>query len=527
MSIEITALGTQPFTYQWRKNGTAISGATNAAYSIAAAVTTDSATYTAIVTNAFGSTNSDDAVLTVNASSVVAPAITNQPTSLTLTTGQVASFSVTASGSSLTYQWYKNSVAIPSATAATYSIASVSSTDAANYSVVISNSAGSITSSSAILTISAILEAPWITTQPVSLTVSAGQSASFFVTATGSIPMTYQWRKNGGAIPGATNLTYTITSASAADAASYSIAILNSVNVATSVPATLTVNSATTTPIVLDLTPQSFSARGQSSSNNDVAKLFDHQTSTEWIDLSASTWVLVTFASPTVLEAYSLTSGNGVPGNDPSSWTLSGSNNGTTWTVIESRNTQSWSSRLLARDFILAAPSPAFTQFRFDLNSSSGSVTQLAELELFGNSVTSVTLVPTAYSARGQPSTSQGIAKLFDNRNNTKWVDLSGTSWVKIVLSSPAPLRRYTLTSAADTPSRDPSSWTLSGSNDDINWTVIETRTNQSWASRRQTREFVFTAPATAFVRYRFDFRATSGSVIQLAELKLYGDAAP
>jgi len=84
---------------------------------------------------------------------------------------------------------------------------------------------------------------PAITTQPQSRTVSAGSSVSFTVAATGSTPLTYQWQKNGTAIAGATAATYTIASAQAGDAGSYTVVVGNSAGTATSAAAALTVLS--------------------------------------------------------------------------------------------------------------------------------------------------------------------------------------------------------------------------------------------------------------------------------------------
>ena len=97
---------------------------------------------------------------------VVAPAITTQPIALAVTEGQAAKFSVTASGSTLSYQWTKNGVALPAANASSYTIAAASLDSAGNYAVAVRNSAGSVTSSTASLTVAArpVTEAPSSTT---------------------------------------------------------------------------------------------------------------------------------------------------------------------------------------------------------------------------------------------------------------------------------------------------------------------------------------------------------------------------
>ncbi len=85
---------------------------------------------------------------------IVTPSISSQPTDLLLHLGDPANFSVTASAvPGPAYQWFKNNTLIPGATATNYSIASVAYSDIATYSVVVSNSAGTITSAGAVLAI--------------------------------------------------------------------------------------------------------------------------------------------------------------------------------------------------------------------------------------------------------------------------------------------------------------------------------------------------------------------------------------
>src|SRR3989475_755271 len=93
-TFSVAASGTAPLSYQWRKDGTAISGATSASYTTLATTTADNgAQFTVVVSNIAGSVTSNAATLTVNAA-VVPPSITTQPTSQTVTAGQSATFSV-------------------------------------------------------------------------------------------------------------------------------------------------------------------------------------------------------------------------------------------------------------------------------------------------------------------------------------------------------------------------------------------------------------------------------------------------
>ena len=86
-------------------------------------------------------------------SGVTAPTITTQPTTTTVTVGSSATLSVIANGTSPTYQWYLNGTAISSATNSTYTIPAAASKDAGFYTVAVTNSAGTVTSSAAILTV--------------------------------------------------------------------------------------------------------------------------------------------------------------------------------------------------------------------------------------------------------------------------------------------------------------------------------------------------------------------------------------
>jgi hypothetical protein len=177
-----------------------------------------------------------------------APAITQQPASQTVTAGQAATFSVTASGDApLSYQWFMNGAAAGTNSSA-FSIAQTATgqTGAQIY-VVVTNAGGSAMSATVTLTVTAAATAPTITQQPVSVTVTVGQSAAFSVIATGTAPLTYQWFMNGTAA-GTNSSTFSIAQAATGQTgAQIHVKVSNATGSATSNTVTLTVNPAAPT----------------------------------------------------------------------------------------------------------------------------------------------------------------------------------------------------------------------------------------------------------------------------------------
>lgn len=211
-------------------------------------------TYTGhVILTASGVSNSPMAfpiTLTVApaATSAVAPAISTQPASAKITSGQTATFNVAATGTApLAYQWSMNGTAISGATSSTYTTpAETTAANNAQFTVQVSNSAGTATSGAAILTVTNSVVAPAITTQPASQTILSGKTATFSVAASGTGPLSYQWSMNGTAISGATSSTYTTPAETTANNnAKFTVAVSNSAGSVTSSAATLTVNTST------------------------------------------------------------------------------------------------------------------------------------------------------------------------------------------------------------------------------------------------------------------------------------------
>ncbi|MDR3456038.1 MAG: immunoglobulin domain-containing protein [Verrucomicrobiae bacterium] len=175
--------------------------------------------------------------------SPVAPMITAQPTNLTVTVNNTAVFNVTAQGTSpLYYQWSYNGTNILGATNSSLTLNNISPAFAGNYSVLVSNFVGTVTSSNATLTVLVPAVPPSILAQTPSQIVLLGSAATFTVTAGGSAPLSYFWERNNVPIPGATNASYTLPGAQLADSGSkFSCLVTNAYGFAASTNATLKV----------------------------------------------------------------------------------------------------------------------------------------------------------------------------------------------------------------------------------------------------------------------------------------------
>jgi hypothetical protein len=235
VTFSVAAGGTEPLSYQWRKNGIAIPGATAATLSLLNVQPADAASYAVLVGNSAGTTLSPSAILTVS----VLPVITAQPANQTVAAGGRVSLSVTATGTGvLSYRWRKDGADVPNATSATLTFDPVQPAHAGSYVAVVSNAAGSTTSAAARITIAS---APVISAPPIAQTVTSGERAVFTVSATSPGTVSYQWFRDGVAIPGATAASFTLETVRPADGADYSVRITNATGSVMSAPTPLTV----------------------------------------------------------------------------------------------------------------------------------------------------------------------------------------------------------------------------------------------------------------------------------------------
>ncbi|GEM_PF-644593 len=169
-----------------------------------------------------------------------APMITGTPGNQTQPAGTNVTFNVIAIGTPpLNYQWLFNGLAISGATNFTYIFNLMDTNQAGNYSVVVTNDYGSVTSSPAILTV--FTTPPGISSQPTSQLVPGGSNATFSVVASGSPPFSYQWLFNGATMDGQTNSILSLSSVTTNLAGAYGVWVSSPYGSVTSHIATLTV----------------------------------------------------------------------------------------------------------------------------------------------------------------------------------------------------------------------------------------------------------------------------------------------
>ena len=216
---DIVAAGSNPTYAGWTTSILSVNGVI---------ASNDGNQYRCVVTgDCAPSATSNAGMLTVTP----ATAISVQPVPVTVCEGNMASFSVTAIGGNLHYQWRKNGNIIFGANDSMYTIPAVVASDTGNYDVVVTGNCGVVTSNTVTLTVN---NATQITAQPVAQTQCVNGTAVFTVSATGTAPLTYQWQRysaawlnlvDGGDISGATSDSLQIANLDASDTANYRVVV--------------------------------------------------------------------------------------------------------------------------------------------------------------------------------------------------------------------------------------------------------------------------------------------------------------
>jgi hypothetical protein len=265
VTFSVTATGTPPLSYRWRKDGFTLVGATNSMLTLSNVTTSDQGGYSAFVFNSAGSATSSVAVLTVVSdpgTNNLAPVVTwVRPTngsSFSAGTAIILTARATDSDGTISFVDFFAAATsnamhlgrVPgSLSNSTYNLvwSNAPSGTFQLHAEAVDNQGARGVSGSAQIFISGgggtNTGAPRITSQPQSQTVNEGADVTFSVTATGTEPLGYRWRRNGAFIPGANGPTLTLFSVTSSNAGNYAVVITNMFGMAFSSNAVLTVIS--------------------------------------------------------------------------------------------------------------------------------------------------------------------------------------------------------------------------------------------------------------------------------------------
>lgn len=233
-TFTVAADGTAPLSYQWRFNGVAVTGGTNASLVLGNVQLSLAGEYSVVAHNAAGFVISGGASLSVSQPLT----ILSQPQSRITDRGNTVTFTVFAAGTGpLRYQWRFGGQNIPGAINSSLTLNNVQPSENGNYSVVITDDNGSLTSADATLS---VLSPPTILTQPRSQTNVAYTTVFFSVTPGGEGPFTYQWRFGAVPIPDATSSILALPNVQPGQAGTYSVEVFNPVGSVVSANAILT-----------------------------------------------------------------------------------------------------------------------------------------------------------------------------------------------------------------------------------------------------------------------------------------------
>jgi len=223
VELNVVAVGSPPLAYHWQRAGVPLPGATATTFVLDKVTSAQNGAYTVVVTNAVGTVTSAQAVVEI----LQAPAIVSQPASQTILAGRTLFLDVAVSGTvPYTFAWFKDGVLLPNETLPSLRFTILRLEDAGAYTFRVSNAVGSATTTPIVLT---VVSPPVITRQPVTVAVVAGATAVFSVEVTGTTPLTYQWQRNSGNLPGQTGPQLVIPAVGPLNVGTYSVTVTNSV----------------------------------------------------------------------------------------------------------------------------------------------------------------------------------------------------------------------------------------------------------------------------------------------------------
>jgi hypothetical protein len=220
VEMSVSAVGTGPLVYQWKLEGVVISDGTSDSIELTDVDSLDAGQYTVEISNSAGIIVSDPIEVSVS----TAPQVVSQPTSKNIGLNARLILTVSATGSGLEYQWYRDSQAITGGTDAVLTVPNAEASDSGSYHVIVTNTVGSITSEAAEVV---VVAAPDILTQPEGGFAPLTGEFVMSVEAKGTGDVTYQWRVDGVVLEGETKNVLSLTDLKLSDAGAYAVEVVN------------------------------------------------------------------------------------------------------------------------------------------------------------------------------------------------------------------------------------------------------------------------------------------------------------
>ncbi len=293
-SFQVRITGTRPFVCQWRKNSVPIPGETNQVLVITNVAISDSGSYSVAISNRIGSILSPSAAL-----NVVPLSIITQPQDQTGIIGGPVTFNVICdSVLPVFYQWRFGGSDLPGQTGSSLTLTGLTAGQGGTYSVVISNSAGVIISSNAVLTTVPLV----IRTNPATQAIVLGDTAQLAVDCQAFLPLSYQWQFNGADLPGAGSNPLLITNVSWTHKGTYAVRVSNSAGSVTSSNALLRISTMPTTIAAWGASNALLAVPAGFTNAAAIAAGQNH-TLVLWADGTAAAWGQNNFGQATVPDA--------------------------------------------------------------------------------------------------------------------------------------------------------------------------------------------------------------------------------
>ncbi|CAN5841793.1 hypothetical protein BH11MYX4_BH11MYX4_04880 [soil metagenome] len=291
-------------------------------------------------------------------------------------------------------------------------------------------------------------------------------------------------------------------------------------------------------------------------STDDPNDAFNPLATAPWCAAGAPTAAaprsrMYTWGARIPITSYSLTSAASAATGDPRDWTFQGCDtcsaaSDTGWTTLDTRTAQVFASRLLAKSYSFAN-TRAYAQYRVRVTANAGATvgTQIREVRMFDSGGAIVARAGVDKTENGTVSwtgkacsTSELATRAFDNLMSST----GATRWCSSIAPNSArpvsvaytwngavnTIASYRVTSAGDSPTRDPKAWTFEGCDGsckvgvDTSWVVLDTRTAEAFASRNLTKTYAIAAPKS-YAQYRLRISANNGDArTQVGEVEMF-----